>query len=130
MTDVPGGAVAAVEDDDMRLADITADEGAWDFASRVMGGPPELSIVCGHSPNGEAALPTHQALQECGQTTMMTAGAKPNRQTVNLAARRAGRPPGTAHPAQAEPHQSTPSPTDNREPKAKRSSVSSRTRSQ
>jgi hypothetical protein len=45
-----------------------------------------LLIVCGHSVGNEAAHPTHQALQESGQTTMMTTGAEPYCETVNLPA--------------------------------------------
>jgi hypothetical protein len=41
---------------------------------------------------------THQAFEESGKTTQMTAGVTPNRETADLPARRFGRPPESAHP--------------------------------
>jgi hypothetical protein len=47
---------------------------------------------------------------------MMMAGAEPYRETVALAARRAGLQAGTAHPAGAEQQHYAQISTDNREP--------------
>jgi len=46
--------------------------------------PCALLIVCGHPSCGAAAPATHQALKGSGQTTKITAGRKPYRETVNL----------------------------------------------
>jgi hypothetical protein len=45
-----------------------------------------------------AAHSTHQAFEESGKTTKMTAGVTPDCETANLPARRFGRPPESAHP--------------------------------
>ncbi len=75
----------------------------------------KLSIVCGRLLFNKAAPSTYQALQGCGQRTKMTAGATPHRETVALAARGAGWPPGPTHPTVAEQGQSTTPSRDNRE---------------
>jgi hypothetical protein len=45
-----------------------------------------------------AAHSTHQAYEESGKTTKMTAGVMPHCETAHLPARRFGRPPESAHP--------------------------------
>jgi hypothetical protein len=48
--------------------------------------PCALTIVFGHPPCDAVAQATHQALKGSGQTTKMTAGHKPDCETVNLPA--------------------------------------------
>jgi hypothetical protein len=49
-------------------------------------------IVCGRASFPMAAHSTHQAFEESGKTTKMTAGVMPHCETANLPARRFGRP--------------------------------------
>ncbi len=114
--DGAGASAAAVKHDDAGFADVTADHGLREGvrgSHRASSGASDCLRAFGRA---EEAPSTHQALQESGRTTMMTAGPKPYRETVNPAARRVGRLPDTAHPAEAEPAQISPTPTDNREP--------------
>jgi hypothetical protein len=59
-------------------------------------------IVCGHA-SVMVAHSTHQACNESGKTTRMTAGVMPHCETANLPARRFGWAPESAHPLQDGP---------------------------